>query len=570
MKVRAQVAMVMNLDKCIGCHTCSVTCNNVWTNRPGAEYMWFNNVETKPGIGYPQRWEDQEQWKGGWKLDRKGRLKLKAGGPAQKLANLFFNPNLPDMDDYYEPWTYDYENLTSAKPSEHQPVAQPISQVTGDPIGLKWGPNWEDDLAGGPDSLQRDPNIVAMEEEVKANYEQVFMMYLPRICEHCLNPSCVASCPSGAMYKREEDGIVLVDQEKCRGWRMCVSGCPYKKVYFNWKSGKAEKCTMCYPRIEAGLPTVCSETCVGRLRYLGLVLYDADMVEEAASTPDEKDLLDAQLKVFLDPEDPDVRVAARRDGIHDDWIEAARRSPVYALAMRYRIALPLHPEYRTMPMVWYVPPLSPVMSTIEGTNSECDPDDVFPAIDTLRIPIAYLANLLSAGDEEVIRNVLKRLAAMRRYMRELNITGEGDTQVAASVGMTPQDIEDMYRLLAIAKYEDRYVIPPAHTELAGKLAEQQGSCGLDFEGGPGSCASTGPTDGYDGEHFHLGGGEPIDLVAIATSASKSVGGDDGPPVAVVAPPTNGAGATNGAAEIPTGNGSNGPLDIVQVRPKDRE
>ena len=108
-----------------------------------------------------------------------------------------------------------------------------------------------------------------MEEEVKANYEQVFMMYLPRICEHCLNPSCVASCPSGAMYKREEDGIVLVDQEKCRGWRMCVTGCPYKKIYFNWKSGKAEKCTFCYPRIEAGQPTVCSETCVGRIRYLG-------------------------------------------------------------------------------------------------------------------------------------------------------------------------------------------------------------------------------------------------------------------------------------------------------------
>ena len=90
------------------------------------------------------------------------------------------------------------------------------------------------------------------------------MFYLPRICEHCLNPSCVASCPSGAMYKREEDGIVLVDQAKCRGWRFCVSGCPYKKVYFNHRTGKAEKCTLCYPRIEAGLPTICSETCVGR------------------------------------------------------------------------------------------------------------------------------------------------------------------------------------------------------------------------------------------------------------------------------------------------------------------
>ena len=72
MHVKAQVAMVMNLDKCIGCHTCSVTCKNVWTNRRGAEYMWFNDVETKPGIGYPKRWEDQEQWQGGWKLDRRG------------------------------------------------------------------------------------------------------------------------------------------------------------------------------------------------------------------------------------------------------------------------------------------------------------------------------------------------------------------------------------------------------------------------------------------------------------------------------------------------------------------
>ena len=116
---------------------------------------------------------------------------------------------------------------------------------------------------------------------------------------------------------------------------------------------------------------------------------------------------------------------------------------------------------------------------------------------------------------------------MRRYMRELNITGEGDADVAAAVGMTPRDIEDMYRLLAIAKYEDRYVIPPAHTELAGKLAEQQGSCGLDFEGGPGSCASTGSTDGYDGADFHLGGDSAIDLVAVAAAASKSVGGDDG-------------------------------------------
>ncbi len=62
MKIRSQVGMVLNLDKCIGCHTCSVTCNNVWTGREGMEYAWFNNVETKPGIGYPKNWEDQEEW----------------------------------------------------------------------------------------------------------------------------------------------------------------------------------------------------------------------------------------------------------------------------------------------------------------------------------------------------------------------------------------------------------------------------------------------------------------------------------------------------------------------------
>jgi nitrate reductase beta subunit len=497
MRVKAQVAMVMNLDKCIGCHTCSVTCKNVWTNRPGAEYMWFNNVETKPGEGYPKRWEDQEDWRGGWELDGAGRLRLKAGGPARKLASIFYNPNLPEIEDYYEPWTYDYESLTASGPSEEQPVARPVSRISGEPMSLEWGPNWEDDLAGGPEQLPRDPLREGVEDSVRAEYEQVFMMYLPRICEHCLNPACVASCPSGAMYKRDEDGIVLVDQEACRGWRMCVSGCPYKKVYFNHATGKAEKCTLCYPRIEAGLPTVCSESCVGRIRYLGLVLYDADGVEAAASTADPRGLLDAQLEVFLDPHDPAVREQARRDGIADDWLEAAQRSPVWKLALEHRIALPLHPEYRTLPMVWYVPPLSPVTSAVEGEGAESDPDAVFPAIDALRIPVRYLANLLAAGDEAVIRGVLKRLAAMRSYMRERRLTGRGDPALASAVGMEPGELEEMFRLLAIADYDDRFVVPPAHRELAGRLVEEQGACGLDFAGGPGSCEPTG--NGHRGQ-----------------------------------------------------------------------
>jgi nitrate reductase beta subunit len=480
MHVKAQVAMVMNLDKCIGCHTCSVTCKNVWTNRRGAEYMWFNDVETKPGVGYPKRWEDQKQWRGGWELDRRGKLRLKGGGPLRKLLNLFFNPDLPTVEDYYEPWTYDYETLTTAPAQRHQPVARPESQLTGRPLDLQWGPNWEDDLAGAPERAAADPNLRdGAEEQVRLEYEQAFMFYLPRICEHCLNPSCVASCPSGAMYKREEDGIVLVDQDACRSWRMCVSGCPYKKVYFNWETGKAEKCNFCYPRIETGQPTICSETCVGKIRYLGVVLYDADRVEEAASVRDEKDLLPAQLSLFLDPHDPAVRRQAESDGVAADWIEAAGRSPVYALAVEQRVALPLHPEYRTLPMVWYVPPLSPVMSLIEGDGADADPDDVFPLIDELRIPIAYLANMLTAGDEEPVRMALKRLAAMRSYMREKTLAAEPDPAITDAVGLSPEAVERMFRLLAIAKYDERYVIPQTHGEVANGSPQAQGGCGLE-------------------------------------------------------------------------------------------
>jgi nitrate reductase / nitrite oxidoreductase, beta subunit len=325
-------------------------------------------------------------------------------------------------------------------------------------------------------------------------YEQAFMFYLPRICEHCLNPSCVASCPSGAMYKREEDGIVLVDQDKCRGWRFCVSGCPYKKVYFNHRSGKAEKCTLCYPRIEAGQPTICSETCVGRIRYIGLMLYDADRVREAASVADERALLDAQRSLFLDANDPDVAARALADGIPPDWLDHARRSPVHALVARYRVALPLHPEYRTMPMVWYVPPLSPIVNALEEDGYEADPDALFPAVDKLRIPLEYLANLLTAGDVDVVRDVLRRLSAMRGYMRKQQVLGEHDESLPHAVGMDGRDLEDMYRLLAIAKYDERYVIPQAHAELADRLAQHgaNAGCSLDFDGGPGNCGAVSP------------------------------------------------------------------------------
>ena len=478
MNIKAQVAMVMNLDKCIGCHTCSVTCKNVWTNRPGAEYMWWNNVETRPGPGYPQEWEDQERYNGGWELHN-DKLQLKAGGPAVKLATIFANPNMPTIDDYYEPWTYDYEALIHSPRRERQPVARPRSAMTGEWIDNPiWGPNWDDDLAGGRSIAPRDPNVRGLEEHIAFEYEQTFMMYLPRICEHCLNPSCVASCPVGAIYKRDDDGIVLVDQETCRGWRFCISGCPYKKMYFNWNTHKAEKCTFCYPRIEAGLATVCSETCVGRIRYLGVVLYDADRVLDAASVADPRDLYQAQLDVFLDPRDPEVMLAAQQAGINDAWIQAAQNSPVYKLAMDWKVALPLHPEYRTLPMVWYVPSLSPIMNHL-AHEERMSGQAYLAAVDQMRIPMAYLASLLAAGDVRLVRDTLVRLVAMRMHMRQRAVGDVDDEALLRESGMTAQELEDMARLLGVAKYNERFVIPTARREDVPDPVYLQGACGLE-------------------------------------------------------------------------------------------
>ncbi len=242
MKIRSQVAMVLNLDKCIGCHTCSVTCKNVWTSREGMEYAWFNNVETKPGIGYPKEWENQNKWKGGWVRNSDGSIRPRIGGKFRVLANIFANPDLPEIDDYYEPFDFDYQHLHTAPEVAHQPVARPRSLISGKRMEkIEWGPNWEEILGTEFAKRRKDKNFDSIQADIYGQYENTFMMYLPRLCEHCLNPTCAAACPSGAIYKREEDGIVLIDQDKCRGWRMCISGCPYKKISLQLEKRQVRK-----------------------------------------------------------------------------------------------------------------------------------------------------------------------------------------------------------------------------------------------------------------------------------------------------------------------------------------
>jgi nitrate reductase beta subunit len=220
---------------------------------------------------------------------------------------------------------------------------------------------------------------------------------------------------------------------------------------------------------------------VGRIRYLGVMLYDADRIAEAASTERDRDLYQAQCDIFLDPNDPKVIEQARADGIPEAWLEAAKNSPVWKMAMEWKIALPLHPEYRTLPMVWYVPPLSPITAAANagqiGINGE------IPDVKSLRIPVQYLANLLTAGDTAPVVRALERMLAMRAWQRGKHVEGVENFSALDAAGLTVDEVEEMYQVMAIANYEDRFVIPTTHREYAENTFDMRGGCGFSFGNG---------------------------------------------------------------------------------------
>ena len=487
MDIRSQISMVFHLDKCIGCHTCSIACKNIWTDRKGAEYMWWNNVETKPGTGYPTKWENQDIYQGGWKKSGDG-VALRGAGKAKGMFNIFHNPHLPSIDDYYEPYTYKYLDLIEAPAGDDQPTARPISMITGEPVDIKMGPNWDDDLSGSPDYARNDPNLEKLspaEREAMFQLERMAFFYLPRICNHCLNPACLAACPSGAIYKRGEDGIVLINQDVCRGWRMCVTACPYKKTYYNWHTGKSEKCILCYPRIEAGYAPACMHSCVGRIRYLGVMLYDAEQIEAVASSPEDQ-LVQRHLDIIQDPFDPKIIAAAKANGIADSTIDAAQKSPTYKFVKEWGLALPLHPEFRTLPMLFYVPPLLPVMASLSKGDQAAQaqkmngiakqwPDDwlydtsteeLWGSLEQARFPLEYLASLFSAGDTASVAARVKKLMAVRIHRRHVtvgDVTAEKVAGVYADTGLDAATADAIYYLTALAKFLQRFI-----GEIAGK------------------------------------------------------------------------------------------------------
>jgi nitrate reductase beta subunit len=212
-----------------------------------------------------------------------------------------------------------------------------------------------------------------------------------------------------------------------------------------------------------------------------VLLYDADRIQEAASVEHDRDLYHAQLGLVLDPNDPAVIAQARADGVPDEWLEGARRSPVYKMAVEWKVALPLHPEYRTLPMVWYVPPLSPISAAANaghlGANGE------IPDVTQLRIPVKYLANLLTAGDTGPVVRALERMLAMRAFQRGKHVENRVNLAVLEQVGLSPAEVEEMYRIMAIADYEDRFVIPSTHREYAENAFNVRGGCGFSFGNG---------------------------------------------------------------------------------------
>jgi nitrate reductase beta subunit len=255
---------------------------------------------------------------------------------------------------------------------------------------------------------------------------------------------------------------------------MCVAACPYKKVYYNWSTGKSEKCILCFPRMETGQAPACAHSCVGRIRYMGVLLYDADKLPYAAMVSDDE-LVESQRNAILDPFDPEVIAAAKANGLGDDWIRSAQLSPVYQFVKVWKLALPLHPEYRTLAMMFYIPPLSPVVSTIEDGLYRLDLSEAqhefetFHRLSAARMPVKYLANLFTAGNEEIIRQVLVKLLAVRVYMRRKTVDGNVDDQLVkllADVGTSVAEVEAIYHLTTQPTLDERFVLPPYHREMA--------------------------------------------------------------------------------------------------------
>jgi nitrate reductase beta subunit len=298
-----QWAFVFNINRCIACQTCSLACKSTWTFSKGQEYMWWNNVETKPYGGYPRFWDIKT-------LKLLDEAHEKAGKKPGWDESGSRGPDRP----YGE-----YEGLTIFEGALEEKPAQEIA-LGYEPADDEWAaPNLYEDTPAGAHSKAGDTTM----EATSLPEHKTWFFYLQRLCNHCTYAACVAACPRQAIYKRKEDGIVLIDQERCRGYRKCVMACPYKKTMYRPTTRVTEKCVGCYPRIEGNDPmfpgqpleTRCMSACPGKIRIQGLV----EMEEDGSWTED-------------------------------------RFNPIYYLVKVAKVALPLYPQFGLEPNGYYIPP----------------------------------------------------------------------------------------------------------------------------------------------------------------------------------------------------------------------
>lgn len=304
-----QVSMVFDLNKCMGCQTCSVACKVLWTREAGEEHEWWCSVNTQPGRGTPRDWEDM----GGG---------VSEGRPVAG--------HQPTRAEWGGGWDFNYQEVFygGKGKSVHLHAVDPGDKST------EWGMNWDEDQGAG-------------------EWPNAYYFYLPRLCNHCTRPVCAEACPTGAMYKRREDGIVLRDEDACQGFRFCVEACPYKKIYYNYARKVSQHCIMCFPRLEEGVAPACARQCPGRLVFVGML---------------------------------------------DDT-----EGPIYKLVHEWGVALPLHAEYGTGPNIFYIPPLAPYR-----LNDDMSVDYVTP-----RIPPEYLESLFGPRVHQVLDTLRAELERVR-------------------------------------------------------------------------------------------------------------------------------------------------------------
>jgi len=118
-------------------------------------------------------------------------------------------------------------------------------------------------------------------ERERGAYPNPTREFISLACNHCDDPACLKSCPVDAISKRDSDGIVLIDQDKCIVCRYCMFACPYGAPKIDTDTGRVSKCTMCFHRQDAGLQPACSTACL-----TGAIQFVEDFTGDTVNKPD--------------------------------------------------------------------------------------------------------------------------------------------------------------------------------------------------------------------------------------------------------------------------------------------